>query len=54
MFKQYSEALLIQTKESVRALDKDKVLPKEGDGSEAALLDKYNALVEESNSITWD
>lgn len=54
VFKQYSEALLIQTKESVRALDKDKLLPKEGDGSEAALLDKYNALVEESNSITWD
>jgi hypothetical protein len=54
VFKQAAETLLIQTKEAVRSLDKDKTLPKDGDGSETALLDKYNGLVEESNSITWD
>jgi hypothetical protein len=54
IFKQEAEELLIQTKEAVRALDKDKALPKDGDGSESAMIDKYNGLVERSNSITWD
>ena len=54
MFKDQAEKFLTQTKEAVRALGKDKALPKDGDGSAEALLEKYNDLVERSNSITWD
>jgi hypothetical protein len=53
MFKQSADALLTQTKEARRALDAGKALPEENDGSKDALIDKYNALVETSNDITW-
>jgi len=54
MFKQSSDELLVQTKEAGRVLDAGKALPDDGDGSRAQLLEKYNNLVERSNSITWD
>jgi serine/threonine protein kinase len=53
-FKQAAEALLVQTKEAARTLRGGSPLPPTGDGSKPSLLEKYNALVENSSSITWD
>jgi hypothetical protein len=54
VFKRDADELLIQTKEAARVLKSSKPLPAEGDGSEAKLMEEYNDLVEQSNSITWD
>ena len=53
-FRDSADELLVQATEASRALAAGKPLPKEGDGSPAKLLEEYNALVERSNSITWD